>query len=885
MEKLSLAIFFLFFLTFCPSGCNDKNDPLPIDPIEPENNTQYDSNLAKSAVVSVSSYNPGQGAEKIVDGISVGSSEFYSSINSSPTRDTNHTEWISIKLNNEQKINEIDLYPVANEIHEGFPIDFKIQISDDGTNWKDIIIVKDHPLPVSAYPIVIYCDPVETAYVRLYAEKLRPINNTWTNYQDVFLLRLAEIEVYLRSPQIKSAILESKIGIVGEENLLNINVQTVQFPDGTKIKANLVTANGVTVIENIGSEGTINENTSKLSINLPENINAGDYKVKVHVTINEKEISFLSDIYTIKNKSNRTIYVSNSEGNDSNDGSSETTAIKTLSKASEVELLPGDRLLLKSGDVWENEKLLLQHSGTAEFPIVISSYGMGDKPHIKPNYKEYYGIRIVNVAGYEISNIEISNVIGGIVIWEENTYNHQYLKITNCYFHDMTDQGRGVPSNIPDLLYGMGISIAGSDNYGGKTLLSDIFIENCQFDKCDVGIEVIGRDHDEIRRWSEHSHNKISRFAFMNVNIKDCKIMRSYRSGGVMLYCITGGKAENVMVDQTGYNGVGMWWGVCAFQVARVSDYLIENCIFQNTIKGTSPDGQGFDWEADNHNVIVKNCRFLNNDGPATLNYGESWPGENDGCVLDGCYIEGNNKVTDINDNYYNRVFGINRARPANNGIVKNCEIRLRTNSQSYNSFPLVFDESNRVYNADGELIYSGVNRTNPIVNETFKNLDQWDNITNVSTSDGNVSIPNESIIYLKDKNLSNYFSEAYFNFYEEGTAGICFGVTNANSYYLLRADVKLSMRSTIQLCKVMNGTIHILHSVDAFGLRPRTSFSLRVNLVESKIDIFVQGSQLSSYTLNEDLSGSTGLYMGDTGKCSISNFFAHPITQNELKQ
>ena len=117
-------------------------------------------------------------------------------------------------------------------------------------------------------------------------------------------------------------------------------------------------------------------------------------------------------------------------GNDANDGLSENTSICTLSRASEINLLPGDKLLLKKGDVWEGQKLVPQGNGTPEFPIVISSYGSGDKPHIKPNYREYYGIRIVNSSGYEISDIEISDVIGGIVVWEENTYNQKYIKIS-----------------------------------------------------------------------------------------------------------------------------------------------------------------------------------------------------------------------------------------------------------------------------------------------------------------------------------------------------------------------------------------------------------------------------------------------------------------------
>jgi hypothetical protein len=51
-----------------------------------------------------------------------------------------------------------------------------------------------------------------------------------------------------------------------------------------------------------------------------------------------------------------------------------------------------------------------------------------------------------------------------------------------------------------------------------------------------------------------------------------------------------------MIINETGYEGIGMWWGVAAFQCARVHNYLVENCTFSNTIKGKSPDGQGFDF-------------------------------------------------------------------------------------------------------------------------------------------------------------------------------------------------------------------------------------------------------------------------------------------------
>lgn len=74
--------------------------------------------------------------------------------------------------------------------------------------------------------------------------------------------------------------------------------------------------------------------------------------------------------------------------------------------------------------------------------------------------------------------------------------------------------------------------------------------------------------------------------------------------------------------------------GVAGFQVSRVSDSLIENCTFSNTIKGSSPDGQGFDFESDNQNVTVRKCRFLNNDAAGLLCFGGTWPGANAGNVV-----------------------------------------------------------------------------------------------------------------------------------------------------------------------------------------------------------------------------------------------------------
>ena len=93
-----------------------------------------------------------------------------------------------------------------------------------------------------------------------------------------------------------------------------------------------------------------------------------------------------SDGYTNIGKSSdtRTIYVSSSHGNDSNSGTSEGSAVRTLKRAASLVRndMP-DHMLLKSGDSW-TERLTWGKSGrNSQEPIVIGSYGDGARPMIK----------------------------------------------------------------------------------------------------------------------------------------------------------------------------------------------------------------------------------------------------------------------------------------------------------------------------------------------------------------------------------------------------------------------------------------------------------------------------------------------------------------------
>jgi hypothetical protein len=76
--------------------------------------------------------------------------------------------------------------------------------------------------------------------------------------------------------------------------------------------------------------------------------------------------------------SSTTYFVSDSDGNDSNNGISTGKPLKSITAANHLNLLPGDQVLLKCGDIWQVDPLILSQSGTSSAPIRFGSYPTPD---------------------------------------------------------------------------------------------------------------------------------------------------------------------------------------------------------------------------------------------------------------------------------------------------------------------------------------------------------------------------------------------------------------------------------------------------------------------------------------------------------------------------
>lgn len=74
-----------------------------------------------------------------------------------------------------------------------------------------------------------------------------------------------------------------------------------------------------------------------------------------------------------------TYYVSASSGDDRNSGAGLRSPWKTIARVNVQPLQPGDTVLLRRGDSWQ-ETLKPRTSGAPDSPIVFAAYGMGPRP-------------------------------------------------------------------------------------------------------------------------------------------------------------------------------------------------------------------------------------------------------------------------------------------------------------------------------------------------------------------------------------------------------------------------------------------------------------------------------------------------------------------------
>ncbi|MFT3911844.1 MAG: T9SS type A sorting domain-containing protein [Ferruginibacter sp.] len=184
--------------------------------------------------------------------------------------------------------------------------------------------------------------------------------------------------------------------------------------------------------------------------------------------------TFFLLLLLITGVANATDYYVSASGNDSNNGTSQTTPWKTISKVESFcnngSIHPGDRILFKCGDqftgkaviagIWGNDA----PSGTATSPITLGNYGTGAKP-----------VFLYPTGGSTAAESRVLFWFAGIDYWVIDGLNFTDLDVTN---NKVTPANLGIPlylgsdvgcnhwtiQNVDISLCGMGVVLVGDYN-------------------------------------------------------------------------------------------------------------------------------------------------------------------------------------------------------------------------------------------------------------------------------------------------------------------------------------------------------------------------------------------------------------------------------------
>ena len=358
-----------------------------------------------------------------------------------------------------------------------------------------------------------------------------------------------------------------------------------------------------------------------------------------------------------------TYYVDSKGGNDSNDGTSESKAFKTLDKVNGLNLEPGDTVLLKKGSVFEDQalKFTKEDSGTAEAPVKVSTYGEGKRPQINTNghgqWELNYGnpldnqnhkwkgtvsssILIEDAEYLEIEGLELTNdresstdtekdkkyndadamdrtgVAG--VAKDNGTVDH--IVLNDLYIHDVT----GNVYNKHMTNGGIYFIVAKPTNEGetGIARYNDIQIRNCSLDTVNRWGIAVGYTY----QWRQFTTGALSdatmaKYGSSNVVIENNylnhvggdAITTMYLDRPLIQYNVSENAAEQINTKDYSKNQLSLdangnpngTQGVGAGRVAAgIWPWKCKNAIFQynecfKTLNAASGNGDGQPWDAD----------------------------------------------------------------------------------------------------------------------------------------------------------------------------------------------------------------------------------------------------------------------------------------------
>lgn len=291
------------------------------------------------------------------------------------------------------------------------------------------------------------------------------------------------------------------IGSGGISNALRLEGIQIPTADTYFITVSYIAVNNPTIQYQVNGNSTVSIDATASGAWCYQGGGPADITFEQDFQAGENSLLFFNspiiDKVTIVSDTSRqaaTFYLSSSGGNDNNSGLTEDTPWASLAKINALKLIPGDTLLLKRGDIFKGQLTLRNESGTAEAPIVITTYGTGERPIIDGNgfLSSLYvqNSEFLHLSGLELKNDggpsqagEPTNLRYGLYL--QNThldgtilahYRIRDMVFKNIYPTDpLTDDDQ-----TGTHAYGFNTSGSWGDELN-PTRFEDMLIENCLF--------------------------------------------------------------------------------------------------------------------------------------------------------------------------------------------------------------------------------------------------------------------------------------------------------------------------------------------------------------------------------------------------------------------
>ncbi len=302
-----------------------------------------------------------------------------------------------------------------------------------------------------------------------------------------------------------------------------------------------------------------------------------------------------------------TTYYVGPGGDDTSSGLSPQKAWRTIEKANQLDLEPGDRILFAGGATFNGTLVLSAvDAGTKNARIIVSSYGEG---RAVINGLDREALIAEDCNDLTVSNIEFAgsgrkdgNTTDGLFIRNCNN-----LKLDNLLVHGFQHSG---------------VHVQKCDDAS----LTRITARENGF----AGIHVTGNTMNDPENYD--NHNLYIGYCVAENNPGDPSVLKNHSGNGILASSVKRGTIEYCEAFNNGWdmqwtgNGpVGIWIWDC-------TDFTIQHCIaHHNKTNPVAADGGGFDFDGGVSNSVIQYCISHNNEGAGfgLYEFGAAKPWEN----------------------------------------------------------------------------------------------------------------------------------------------------------------------------------------------------------------------------------------------------------------